>query len=102
LRYIEEIGAQALESGAALTETRRVFVGKLAEITSTLRQKEHRAVRKPLAHPRPHPICDDALQRRLAHALMDAAALLPILVPSPAFMLAPMLPPMFPPMFPID
>src|SRR5579862_9083013 len=111
LRYIKEIGAQALESGVALTETRRVFVGKLAEITSALRQKEHRAVRKPLAHPRPHSICDDALQRRLAHALMDAAdtlppLLLPILLPIlPTVLLQilpPMLRPMLPPMFSID
>ena len=72
-RDLEEIGAQALECRPPLAEARRVIVGKLTEVASAIRQKEHRTVGKPRPHPRPHTIGDDTFQRGLAHALVDAA-----------------------------
>src|SRR6185437_12923783 len=74
-RDSEEIGTQALECRAALAEVRGLFVRELTQVASALRQKEYRAVRKSLAHPRPHAIGDNALQRGLAHAFLHTPVL---------------------------
>ena len=71
----DEIGAQTFERRPALADARRLIVGKLTEVASAIRQKEHRTVGKPRPHPRPHTIGDDTFQRGLAHPLVDTAML---------------------------